>query len=108
MVKKGVAKIVNKQNNKVYIISSCKRDIDYHIEGVFSDLENGWHKNKKLQEDYTNNSNAFESEIIHIRYGKKNDEKLNDEINRLQAEEVKKYEGNKLLLILTKATLAAV
>ena len=95
MVKKGVAKIINTENNKVYIISSCKKNIDDHIEGVMSELENGCRNNPKLQNDYNNNPEAFKSEIIHIRYGEEDNQELNNEINRLQAEEVYKYKDNK-------------
>ena len=94
MVKKGVAKIINTENNKVYIISSCKNDIDEHIDKVMSELENGIRRNQKLQNDYNNNPEAFKSKIIHTRYGDAEDGKLNAEINRLQAEEVDKYWPN--------------
>lgn len=63
MGRKDVAKIINKDKNKVYVISSDK-DIIIYLDKVMADLENGGHKNSKLQQDYFSNPNAFTTKLI--------------------------------------------
>ena len=84
MGRKGVAKIINRDKNKVYVISS-DNDIISYLEKVMSDLENGWHKNSKLQQDYFSNPNAFTTKLITTTC------KNEIEVNEVRCREIKKY-----------------
>lgn len=84
MSRKGVAKIINTDKNKVYIISS-NNDIVIYLDKVMSDLENGWHKNSKLQQDYFSNPNAFTTKLITTTC------KNEIEVNEVRCREIKKY-----------------
>lgn len=83
MARKGVAKIINKDKGKVYVISS--NDIDKHINNVFTNLKNGWHSNQELQRDYSNNPYAFTHKIISTTC------RNEFELNEVRCNEIKKY-----------------
>ena len=84
MGRKGVAKIINEDNDRVYVISYNK-DIHNYLEKVFTDLKNGGHKNQELQRDYSNNPHAFTHEIISTSC------RNEFEVNEVRCNEIKKY-----------------